>query len=736
MWYTLNAASDVSPDFLSSANELLQSTLRNLILAAGGVYLAWHLVVTVIWPEEFGWNIWYVSVVVVLTFVLSLRLVERKILAAQALWHLGITAAITLAVYLFKRPEIAFLYVLLPLGAVIIVGWLAGLAMNALILLLVWWLSTSPIMPALPVTYGLGIVLGGAFTGLLGWATGYSLLTTLHWSLHSYTMAEKNMQDARQHRAKLARVLKDLDQAYYRLERSNAVLVAARKAAEDAERFKADFVNNVSHELRTPLNLIIGFSEMMMTSPESYDGQQIPGAYRGDLNAIYHNARHLLALVDDVLDLARIEAGRIGLMREEVSLPSLLDETIGMVKDYVSAKGLDLKVQLSPDLPPVFIDRLRIRQVILNLLVNAARFTESGWITIAVSQQGEEVMVRVADTGQGIRMQDLPTVFEEFRATDQPPSSWHSGTGLGLPISKKLVELHHGRMGVESTYLQGSTFWFTLPCGPVCLPEREPRQIDRPRTHVQTRTREPAVIVVHQDPNIAPMLQRYLDGYRVLGVPDLEEGAAVVREVNAVAVVAEPAGPQPMLASGPLFVNCPLPNGRRAAKALGADNLLVKPVSRQRLLAAIDAVGRPVRRVLIADDDPEIVRLFKRMLRTRIPSRSCLEAYNGAEALRLIRTDRPDLVLLDMVMPEMDGRAVLKEMTVDPALADIPVIVVSAKDLDQASIHLRGPIHVERPGGFQLGEVVRTLEALLNALRPDWHPVSSTPPQPAGAPLE
>ncbi len=735
MWHILRTPSEATPDFAGSATELLESTSRSLILITGGVYLAWHIVATVSQPGEFSERVWLITSVIVLIHALALRLLSKHLLAAQVIWQVGLTTAITLAVYTFQRPEIAFFYTLLPFTAVVTIGWPAGLLAEGVVSVLAWRLLPSLVAQPLPIAYSPAIIIGGAFTGLLSWAATRVLFTVTQWSLFSFAQAQKNMEEARQHRAQVVRLLHDLDQAYYRLERANSALVAAWKAADEAERFKAEFVTNVSHELRTPLNLIVGFSEMMMASPESYDGVQLSGPYRSDLNAIYHSARHLLALVDDVLDLARIEAGKIALAREEVDLASLVTEAVDMVRDYIAAKGLDLRVRVAEDLPSLWIDRLRIRQVLLNLLVNAARFTERGWISVDVSRQGEEIVVRVTDTGQGIPEQDLPKIFEEFRTTEQPVSQWHSGTGLGLPISKKFVELHHGRMGVESTYLRGTSFWFTLPCTPALTPVQKPSRDGRPQPVVRLGASERIIIVVHDDPHIAPLLQRYLDGYRVIGVTDWEEGVTLARDIKAIALVMDAAKAPPPLSGDLLVVNCPLPNGRRAAMALGADDLLVKPVSRQELLAAIDRLGRPVQRILIADDDPEVVRLFRRMLRTRIPVQNCLEAYNGKEALSLMQTEKPDLVLLDLVMPEVDGQSVLEQMAADPDLADIPVIIISVKGQAHANLQLPGPIHISRPEGFQLGEIVRALEAIFNALAPGWHQLDSTAPGPAEAPV-
>ncbi len=723
MWYGLRIPSDAKPDFIRSVTELQQTTLRNFVLAVGGVYALWHLVATVTWPERLGWEAWLIAPLVLLSCLATLYLCGRHFLIAQVIWLVGLAGAITVAIDVLRLREIAFFYAFLPFMAVITAGWPAGLAAEGMVIGAVVWLSRPGGMALLPPTYRLGIVAVGAFAGLLGWAAVHALLTAVQWYLYSYTQAEQNMEEARQHRAQLARVLKDLDQAYHRLERAQASLVAAWKAKDEAERFKTDFVTNVSHELRTPLNLVVGFAEMMMTSPESYGGVPLPGPYRSDLNAIYHSAQHLLALVDDVLDLARIEAGKFALAREKVDIASLVEEAVNVVRDYITAKGLELQIRLSDDLPPLWIDRLRIRQVLLNLLVNAARFTERGWIRVDVSQEGEEVVVRVTDTGRGIPEQDLPRLFEEFRTTEQPISTWHSGTGLGLPISKKFVELHHGRMGVESVHGQGTSFWFTLPCAPAPEGGRHVGRLSHPHPVARLGASERIVVIVHDDPRIPPLLQRYLDGYRVVGARELQEGARLVEELRPLAVVGDEATPLPEVPDDVLLVRCPLPSSRRTAQMMGAVDYLVKPVARQELLETIDRMDRPVRRVLIADDEPEVVRLFRRMLRPRFPAQDCLEAYNGDEALRLMRTQKPDLVLLDLAMPEVDGRSVLERMALDPELADIPVVIVSARGQDQASLRLSGPIQLSRPGGFQLGEIVRALEAAFNALAPGWHPV-------------
>ncbi len=729
MLHTKYLSPENQATFLASATTLLESTSRNLILATGTVFLTWLLFAGLLWPDELGWKILLLMPVIALTCALPLLLISRNLLYAQLVWQLGLAGTITLTIYLFQQPEFAFFYALLPLMAVVTVGWQAGIPAEIGIIGLVWWISMSAFMPLLSSPFILVIIISGILAGLMGWAAISTLLTAVEWYLFSFTRAQQNMEAAQQSRAQLAKALKDLDTAYFRLQRSNVALVAARKEAEEANRFKAEFVTNVSHELRTPLNLIVGFSEVMLSSPESYNDILLPGPYRSDLNAIHHSAQHLLALADDILDLARIEVGKFSLTCEETTLAGLIVETTEMVHDYITAKGLELQTRVEANLPPVWIDRLRIREVLLNLLVNAARFTESGWIRVEALQQPEEVVVRVTDTGQGISKEDLLKIFEEFHSIEQPTNIFQPGTGLGLPISKKFVELHGGQMKVESTPLQGSTFSFTLPLS--SQPQPQPKSHQLPEPGVRLESSERVIVAVHEDPQIVPLLQRNLDNCRVVSSPNLAEGITQAEELQAVAVITEAdAIPQTSL-DNLLIINCPLPESRRLASALGATDFLVKPVSAQELQAAIARLNRPIHRILIADDDPDMVRLYRRILRSHTPSPECLEAYNGAEALSLLHQgEAPDLILLDLAMPELDGQRVLNELAANPVWADIPVIIASARVVDHIGMRISGSIQISRAEGFQLGEIVQLLETTVTTLTRGWDQLDAVRPGP------
>jgi len=735
MWQLLRISHDSDSSYRSEAEDLIRSTTQTLILTTSALYLAWHVAATSDRTGQWGWQVWLITSVFAVSSATAMLFLRKQLLIAQIIWLVGMAATVTLAVSILQAPDVAFLYALLPLAASVMIGWPAGLLAEVGVVALMGWLAWSGSIPVLFSARSMLILTAGVVAGVLGWASGSVLYTATQWSLYSMLKARRRMEEAQEHRAQLAQLTKSLDEAYYRLNRTNAALAAAWRVADESERFKAEFVANVSHEMRTPLNLIVGFSEMIATAPESYGSIPLPGPYRTDINAIYHSAQHLLALVDDVLDLARIEVGKIALVREGVDLAPVVIEATETVRDYIAAKGLALLVTIPPDLPIVHIDRLRIRQVLLNLLVNAARFTDHGSISVDLSQQDGEVKIQVADTGRGVLAQDLPKIFEEFRSTEQPFSAWHSGTGLGLPISKKFVELHGGQMGVDSVAARGTCFWFTLPSIPPAARDTPPLASSRPVLPVALPSSEAVVVVAHDDPHVAILLQRYLDGYQIEYAASIEQGLALTNQTKALALVHDGGVVPPDCTGNLLIVNCPLPSIRPAANALGAEDLLVKPVSLRELLAAIERIGRPVHRPLIVDDDPGLVRLFRRILATRIPVQDCLEAYNGAEALHIMRQERPDVVLLDLVMPEVDGRAVLEHMAADHMLAQIPVIVVSAKAQEYLNSRMCGSIQVSKGEGLLLGEVTQTLEAIFRTLAPGWRQPDSRAPRLATAPL-
>ena len=721
-------ARSLNPELVEFTADLLRDSLRSLIWVIGGIFNAWLFTVGLSSPELLYWQFWVVLAVFLLVSWLALALLSRSLLAAGPAWLAGLALTVLLAILLFQRPELVIIFALFPFIAVATMDWPVGLAAQAIVLLILWGLRSSDLSIALEPYYPVTIA-GGLVCGVIGWVNRQALLETIHRSTHYYHMAQQNLEEARQHRAQLVNALKNLDLAYYRLERANAALVSAWKQAEDAERFKSEFVTYVSHEMRTPLNLIVGFSETVLTSPESYGGTPLAGPYREDIHKIWRSAQHLLKLVDDVIDLAKVNVGRITLTREKANLNELVIEAAGMVGDYIHARGLKLELDLEKEPPLLWIDRLRILQVLLNLLVNAIRFTEKGYIQVQVIRQSETVMIKVSDSGKGIAPEDMDKVFEEFHTSGQSGQAWHGGGGLGLPISKKLVELHQGQMGVQSQLGRGSTFWFTLP---LHIPDEKPAVKLQPYTTETFRPSgsERALVLVHRDRHVAPVLQRFLPGYRVHYAQDMLQGAAIAEETKSIAVLTSPQQPLDGIQGDWISVRCPLPDWREAFPWPGVRDILRKPVTADDLWEAIERINPAVQRPLIVDDEPEMVDLLTRMLATRIPAENVLTAFDGRETIAQIGKFLPDLVLLDLVLPELSGREVIARMAEDPRWSLIPVILISGNVEEYAVHSLQGAIEISRNGGFQFGEIIRALEATLGCLTPGW----DLPGQPSPAP--
>jgi len=300
--------------------------------------------------------------------------------------------------------------------------------------------------------------------GVVGmvWLMLRPTLTAVGWAWSSYRRSEELLEQARDYQMQLKEALKEMQSTNLQLQRLNQQARRLQLAAENAQRAKQQFVTNVSHELRTPLNMIIGFCEMITQYPDTY-GWNIPQALLDDLNVIQRNARHLADLINDVLDLSQIESGQMKLNREYVSLPEIIDAATVVVQPLFTSKSLYLHIDLAPDLPPIYVDPLRIREVIINLLSNAGRFTEKGGVTLRAWREEKDIVVSVKDTGPGIAPKDREKVFEPFYQADGSLRRRHGGTGLGLSISRKFIEMHGGTIWFESEPGSGTVFHFRLP---------------------------------------------------------------------------------------------------------------------------------------------------------------------------------------------------------------------------------------------------------------------------------
>jgi signal transduction histidine kinase len=696
-------------------DDLTRDSLRLLLPATGILVWMWAGFVILFMDRLVSFA--YVALILAVSVgAISYRLHRGFPTLAVVVYLLGLVGVITVIAAGSQDRTAYFLYMPVVLIAAILtnprITWGTALVSTIVALAVAgrrgpWsWDMASPIVLIL-------------LTALTAWLSARRLFTALEWMFSMTREAQSKAEEARQHRAELRRVMKTLDEAYVRLERANEALIFAREAAEKAYRFKAEFVANVSHELRTPLNLIVGFSEMMATAPESYGGVALPREYRGDVMAIYRSARHLSDLINDVLDLSRIEAGRLPLAKEPADLTEVVREAMEMVRGLAEARGLRLDLELPETLPLLRFDRTRIRQVLLNLLTNATRFTDRGWIRVQVRREREEVILTVEDSGRGIPPARLAEAFEAFSQLDEDHA--REGSGLGLAVSRKFVELHGGRMWIESEVGKGTMVSFSLP-----VPQEGPEApVSRLRTTPWLRAphEQPLVLVLHDDPRSISLLRRHLDGYEFVLADTMELARQTIEELSPEAVIMDTAWAERWQGSPPLplpshapLVTCPLPSMRRLGLLAGAADYLPKPVTREELWDALRRLAHPVRTVLIVDDDPHVVRLLARMLKAGDPTLRVLEAFGGEEGLAIARAQQPDVILLDLLMPQMNGYAFLDNLARDAEMAHTSVIIVSVRGMEQETAPLVGGVRLEKGAGLSLTEVLQALQAMLSAV--------------------
>ena len=584
-------------------------------------------------------------------------------------------------------------------------------------------------------------------TAGLVWAALGNLFQTVRQAQADEAQAWLRAAEARTRRGELVRAQKALNEMYDLLQRTNHELAIARLQADEARQIKAQFAANVSHELRTPLNLIMGFSEMMIRSPEVYGEVHWTPALRADIREIHRASRHLLGMVDDILDLSRIEAQRLPLRMEATDLRDLIREAVATSSGLLRGKDVELITDLPPDLPQLLLDRTRIRQVLLNLLNNAIRFTDQGSIRVSARVQGGQVVVAVTDTGVGIPAPELSAIFEEFRQAQGSVTSGRGGAGLGLAICRQFVRLHGGQVEAESEVGKGSTFRFRLPVpdgGPVPsgLFYYAPEGWSPP---VPENPLGKAAIILGADSAACAIIARAIAGYRTLPMASLEGLAAQVEAEHPAGIVLLDDGATPPFDPAQVWevagrsdipiIRCPAPSQSKLPAALGVAGYLVKPIQGDELLAAIRRICPHPQSILLVDDDPGFVALLQRILSAEFASIRLRAAYSGREALDALAREDFDLVLLDLIMPEAGGLQALEAMRQDPRLAEVAVIVTTGSGYaEEERLHLPGRLELLRPAGCSQAQLGRYLTMLLDALPPDYSHPAPYSGQPAAVP--
>jgi signal transduction histidine kinase/DNA-binding response OmpR family regulator len=468
-----------------------------------------------------------------------------------------------------------------------------------------------------------------------------------------------------------------------------------RELAE-ASQHKSQFLANMSHELRTPLNAIIGVSEMLREDAEALTQDTEP------LDRVLGAGRHLLALINDILDLSKIEAGRMELHLETFALAPLIANVVQTIEPLAAKNANQVTVHCDPALGTLHADQMRLRQALLNLLSNANKFTDHGTITIDTRQREEEgrdwVTISVADTGIGMTAEQMGKLFQEFSQADASTTRKYGGTGLGLAISKRFCQMMGGDITVASKPGKGSTFTIRLPrmvqSDEALVTETRRAARAQPARPIAGEADGPLILIVDDDATVRDLVERHLErsGFAVATASGGREGLRLVRELRPAAVtldivmsdldgwtVLAAIKGDPALSGTPVVLMS-IVDQKNRGYALGAADYLVKPVDRVKLVETLTGICGPTAgRTLLVDDD-EVVRRSVRQALEPIGWK-VTEAENGQAAVESLTATRPDVIILDLMMPKMDGFEVLEELRRRPDWQNIPVVVITAKDL-------------------------------------------------------
>ncbi|MCP4363647.1 MAG: hybrid sensor histidine kinase/response regulator [Chloroflexi bacterium] len=553
-----------------------------------------------------------------------------------------------------------------------------------------------------------------------------TLYTTLDWLWHMHQQSRELLVTTRQQQVELHAMIKSLRIVNDIRERNEYELMLAHKEAQSAKRLKEQFAANISHELRTPLSIILGFSEVMYLSPEVYGDSELPQTLLRDIAQIYRNSRHLLGMVDDILDLSRFEMVGFTLKKELTYLPTLLNEAAAIVQNlFEQSEDVVLHMEIDSDLPKIDVDQTRIRQVLLNLLNNAHRFTIKGSVTLLAEQEDNTIIIRVRDTGPGIPTEKIGDIFTEFYQVDHSLSRSHGGAGLGLAICQRFVEAHDGRIWLESEEGVGTIFSFSLPLEE---PLHSTPYLYRQRLEPDEKEIRPALLFVESDPQLLNLVTRHLANYEVVAVASAAEVEQQAEAYHPLAVLynvqSDREGEKVLeTAVSVPIIECSIPSQSWMASTLGAVAALTKPIDFEQLHAEIAQVengqGNPVQEILVIDDTPGICQLIERSLGADNGRYTIRIAYEGSAGLQAMAQQRPDLIILDLIMPKTDGFAVIQQMKANPTLAEVPIILLTATTyIENALAQYANQIKIVQTRPWHPAETLHFLDTILAGLKP------------------